>query len=166
MSKKSFWIGYLTGVLLAAGCVLFYSHLMNAEDIQPVEVVHQLSLTDLEGKAFDLSETSGKPIIVNFWATWCKPCIKEFPHFQEARKKHNEVVVVVISDEPIEKLRSFKEEFGYDFIFLHSKNRLATHGINSIPLSYFYKAKGAYAFSISGSMEEEEVISNIERITQ
>src|SRR6185437_15469091 len=67
------------------------------------------TLTDLEGKSWTLSELRDKVVIVNFWATWCPPCIKDMPDldFLYNRFKDRGLVVLVISDEVAAKVNPF-----------------------------------------------------------
>lgn len=167
MDRKRFWIGYFVGVALAVAAILFRAELMEAEDIPTPAVVEQLSLRDSEGKEFKLASLSNKAKVINFWATWCKPCVKELPHFQKAKEKYGEdVVFIMISDEPLEKIEAFKAKNNYSFLFLRSDAALADHGIYSIPLSYFYKANGEYISAVSGGMDEEEILSKVEEVAQ
>ena len=54
-------------------------------------------LRDISGKKFKINTFKEKIIIIDFWATWCPPCIKEIPHFIELQKKYNDVQVIGIS---------------------------------------------------------------------
>jgi len=54
------------------------------------------ALTDIEGKPVKLSDYKGKVVILDFWATWCPPCVKEIPHFNELSKKYASKGLVVL----------------------------------------------------------------------
>ncbi|NQU04846.1 MAG: redoxin domain-containing protein [Calditrichaeota bacterium] len=54
------------------------------------------SLSDMEGKPVNLSDYAGKVIILDFWATWCPPCVKEIPHFNDLSKEYGDKGLVVI----------------------------------------------------------------------
>jgi len=84
MNKKYFWIGYVTGCfvfILTAGIAL------HSFTSQPDITLNQVMLENLAGEKEQLSNYLGKPFVVNYWATWCKPCIAEFPDFEELNKE-------------------------------------------------------------------------------
>lgn len=61
-----------------------------------------LRMPTVEGKIFDLAANRGKWVVVNFWATWCAPCIKEMPELSELDKRRDDVQVVGLAYEEIE----------------------------------------------------------------
>lgn len=63
----------------------------------------QLVIETFDGKTFDLSSHRGKWVVVNFWATWCAPCLKEIPDFNAFAKKRSDVQVIGLAYEEIER---------------------------------------------------------------
>lgn len=73
------------------------------------------TLVDLEGNAVTLSDLRGRPVVLNFWATWCPPCRLEMPELQETQRDYAEQGVVVLTvnqDESAAQVQSFFDEIG------------------------------------------------------
>ena len=79
------------------------------------ELAPPLTGTTLDGRAFDLASLRGRPVVVNFWASWCGPCREEFPLFQAQLEQQSgsgfELVGVLYEDDP-DAARDFAAEFG------------------------------------------------------
>lgn len=91
----------LSAVLLVIGCVVLWylgtPLLTNKKMSQQVENENAFETTDMSGRSFSLSKLSSKPVIVHFWATWCPPCVTEFPQmikFVESFEGQIELVAV------------------------------------------------------------------------
>ena len=105
---------------------------------------------DLEGEALSISNYKGKVLLVDFWATWCGPCVGELPNVLAAYKKHHDEgfeVVGISLDKDREKLTSFMKEKGMTwkqyFDGKQWQNKLAQdYGISSIPATYLLDRKG------------------------
>ena len=71
-----------------------------------------LQVTTLDGKAYDLAQHRGKWVVVNFWATWCKPCVKEMPDLSalDAMRDHIEVLGLAYDDTDPKDIRAFLQE--------------------------------------------------------
>ena len=71
----------------------------------PPLTAQQIKLIDLDNQYVDLADYKGKTIFLNFWATWCKPCIEEMPAIAKAQEllKNEPVVFILASNEPKEK---------------------------------------------------------------
>ena len=119
MDIKLFWKGFLFGIVLSflIGLYAFYS-MTTATEIE----INKIELSDLNGyKVKTTSLSSGKPLVLNFWATWCAPCVAEFPEFENANKKFGDKInFVMISDEDIEKIIDFKIKKSYNLNILKS----------------------------------------------
>jgi cytochrome c biogenesis protein CcmG/thiol:disulfide interchange protein DsbE len=73
------------------------------------------SLTALDGSPVRLEELAGRPVIVNFWASWCAPCVREFPLLEEARAAHGSddlAVIGIVYDDRAEAAAAFMADNG------------------------------------------------------
>ena len=132
-------IGLLQRGLLATGI------------IQPNKVEEDKSadynflLTDINGEEVSFSEFKNQTVFLNFWATWCPPCIAEMPDIDDLyQKKGSEVSFVMISlDENRIKAKEFVERKGYDFPIYYLKTGLPkTYSTSSIPTTYVISPAG------------------------
>jgi thiol-disulfide isomerase/thioredoxin len=110
-------------------------------------------LRDQDGLPFNFSEAKGKVVFLNFWATWCPPCIAEMPSIEALYSDYkNKVVFLLVSNEDIETINSFKDKNNYSFKFFNpiSKppNDLQT---NSIPQTYIIDKSGKIVMDKSGA---------------
>lgn len=125
-------------VALATGGVFLY----NKYRVAPKVKFTTLQLTDLQGRAVELSQYNRGRLFVNFFATWCGPCVAELPSLNDAQQQlQGKTDFVIISDEPIERLQAFQKRTGYSLTLLHSNTPLSSIDIYTIPTSYLINDK-------------------------
>ena len=115
----------------------------------------------LEGNEVNLTDFFGKPIIINFWASWCGPCKMEMPDFNEAYETYKdeiEFLMVNMTDgsrETIEVASSFIAESGYTFPVYYDTDYSAaiTYSVSSLPTSYFLNAEGELVTYARGAID-------------
>lgn len=120
------------------------------------EAVEQATFTDLEGNMVDLSEYKGKVVLIDFWETWCKPCLQSFPTMQNLMEEFPEKFVVLAVTpgftNSVEDAREFAEEHEYDFVYLYDENKLHQKlNVQGIPFKVFVDAEGNFIESSLGS---------------
>lgn len=104
------------------------------------------TLDDLQGKSWRLKSLQGKVVLVNFWATWCPPCRKEMPDLDALyrRFKDQGLVILAISDEEVDKIKSYLAERPVTYPILLDPGRKVNDlfRINGIPKSFVYDREG------------------------
>lgn len=125
--------------------------------------VEDFQLVDLEGKAQRLSQYRGKVVLVNFWATWCKPCTTEMPAMQTTYDKLRDKGFVVLAINELEdeaKVREHIKQYGHTFpVLMDRDNKIANQfGVFGLPVSVFIDEKGVVREYIKGGLLTEQLI--------
>jgi thiol-disulfide isomerase/thioredoxin len=140
MSKKRFVLVML-GVLSVLGASAFLQ-----EKLGPGVAAPDFELENLEGKPVKLSELKGKPVFLDFWATWCGPCRRALPHTQEFAKKYKDKahILAINVRESKEKVQQFMEQNKYTFpVLLDTKGEVArAYQVSGIPHFVIIDAEG------------------------
>lgn len=124
------------------------------------------TLPDLDGNLVSLQELIGKPVYINFWATWCKWCIQEMPDMETVFQEYEDQDLVILAiavgeDEP--KVKQYLSDKPYSFHFLLDADKHVTraYGLKSIPVSIFIDRQGHVVYKRVGAMNEEQIRSVI-----
>jgi peroxiredoxin len=124
------------------------------------------TLTDLTGRVQSLTEYRGKIVLVNFWATWCKPCTTEMPAMQAAYDRlrdHGFVVLAINELEDTQKVAEHIKTYGHTFpVLLDQDNRVANlYGVYGLPVSVFIDEAGVVREYIKGGLLTEQKIQEV-----
>lgn len=124
------------------------------------------SLTDLQGKAHSLEQYKGKIVLVNFWATWCKPCTSEMPAMQTVYDQLRDKDFVVLAVNELEdeaKVREHIQQYKHTFpVLLDRENQVANqYGVFGLPVSVFIDQQGVVQEYIKGGLLTERKIQEI-----
>ncbi len=136
------------------------------------ETAPDFTVYDAEGTEVRLSDFRGKPVVINFWATWCPPCRAELPYFDAACAAHGEDAVFLMVDltdgdrDTVESVRAFLDETGFAFPVYYDTelNAVYAYAVSSIPLTVLIDAQGRLVATHLGSMSETQLNALLEKI--
>jgi len=136
-----------------------------SSDSDPDSLAPDFTVLDMAGNEVHLSDYFGKPIILNFWATWCGPCKSELPAFNNMYEKYKDDVHFLFinltdgSRETVEGVTQFMEEEGYTFpVYFDTTMEAATkYGAYSIPTTFLIDDEGIPVHSQMGAMPEDAI---------
>jgi peroxiredoxin len=154
------------GVIAIIAAIFFYNKYRVAKRID----IEALSLTDVNGKQVKLSQFKDKKLFLNFFATWCGPCLQELQALETAQSilKEDQFLFLLISDEPLERLKEFQEGEGSSLTILHSRNPLTQEQIFTLPTSYLLNLEGKIVFDKVGVAEwdSKEMIKELKDLAE
>ena len=128
------------------------------------------TLVNLEGKKVSLSDYKGRPVVVNFWATWCAPCKLEMPWFQEFRTKYSgqgfEILGIAEDDAPKDEIEKTAKKVNvtYPILLTDGKVAPAYGGVDQLPTSFYINRKGVVVTETIGLASKDEVEANIKSL--
>ena len=143
------------------------------EENEPEQMMAMdFTVYDLDGNAMSLSELKGKPVVLNFWASWCNPCTSEMPVFHDAYLEYQEELHFMMvnmtdgSKETLESASTFIAENGFEFPVYYDTdvNAALVYNVYSLPTTYFIDEQGYLAAYGQGSMSREVLQSGIDMI--
>ena len=113
--------------------------------------IDSIHLKNLNNSPIDLGQYQGKTVFINFWATWCKPCLEEMPSIQAAmnKLKNENIVFLFASDESPDQIENFKTNYNYNFNYVKVEN-LEELSIMALPTTYIISPRGKLVFSEMG----------------
>ena len=117
-------------------------------------IAPDFTVTTMDGETIQLSEAKGRRVIIDIWATWCPPCIKEIPHFNVLRKEISEddLLIVGISDEDRDTLVKFMKKTTIDYPIVADETNLPDPygAISAYPTTFFIDRNGVIQKIIVG----------------
>lgn len=190
-SKKKFLIMALVFVLLIAGAYILYDKLSSglskdrlseqdesrqedSEDEQSTAKTKALDFAvyDSDGNRRGPSDYLGKPVVINFWASWCGPCKLEMPDFEEIYKEMGDEIQFMMinltdgSRETRETADAYISEQGFSFPVFYDLDYDAanTYGAYSIPMTFFIDEEGYLIARAVGAIDQQTLKEGIEMI--
>ena len=182
--KKGFIILVIGIVIFMVGAYALYAQLSEriappeqlatqpTQQTQQIQKAPDFTVYDKEGNAVKLSDFFGKPIVLNFWASWCGPCQSEMPDFQEKYQElGNDIQFLMVNmtdgqRETLEVASEFIAQKGYTFPVLYDTQAQAatTYSVYSLPTTYFIDAQGNVAAQATGAIDAATLQKGIDMI--
>lgn len=172
---------WVTATAIVGGALLYYNFIHKVPNIQQAEVgktCPDFTLNvykKIDGKYqpnggyFNVSEQTGKVTVINFWATWCGPCVAEIPHFEELYQNYKEDVSVIaingdaeeldVSEFLTEKWPSFEIPFGQETNEVNAYGHLGGDG--AMPLTVVLDREGTVVYQENLSVTYEALVEVI-----
>lgn len=197
MNKKNIWLilGVLALVLILVGAGVLYKELSGKSAPENIVVegaegnedtaggeeqpeqsrsaAPDFTVTDADGAEVRLSDFRGKPVVVNFWASWCPPCKEELPDFEAAYAEHTDVQFLMVNltdgaQETVETATQYIEGEGYSFplLFDTTGDAAMKYRVYSIPTTYFIDSDGNLAANATGMLTAETLAKGIGMIKE
>lgn len=186
MKKKKWMIWFFAIVVSLVAASLAYNRLgtVYAQEYPETENMEGESVNTTENKADDfvvydenkdevrLSDYTGKPLIVNFWASWCPPCKREMPSFQEAMDQYGEEVTFLMVNETddgretMDTAQTFLEDNGYhmNVLFDLEQDAGSTYNVLYLPRTLFIDENGNIVEDHVGELSKTELSDLIEKL--
>lgn len=146
---------------------------VTSEDSEPEKIsAPDFTVYDADGNAVQLTDYVGKPIVLNFWASWCGPCKMEMPDFNEKYlEKGDEINFLMVNmttgRETKEKAAELIKEKGYSFPVFYDTDEDAamTYGVYSLPTTFFIDDEGYAVAQATGAIDGETLQRGIDMIS-
>ena len=185
-NNKTLIILFITFVVLLGGAYILYSQLGQSQSPDQLSVEQQESneteenqktlapdftVYDADGNEGKLHDLIGKPIVLNFWASWCGPCQMEMPDFHEKYLELGDsinflMVNMTTGRETLKSAKNFiaKKEYTFPVFYDTKSDAAVTYGAYSLPTTYFIDAEGYAIAQATGAIDGETLLRGIDMI--
>jgi thiol-disulfide isomerase/thioredoxin len=132
-----------------------------ADQVQNEVAYIKNSYATIDGTDIRLTDYSGKVVFISYWATWCKPCIKEMPSIEALKQQlpSDSIVFLMVSDEPIDKIKSFIQKNAFTFDFIKLEGEISRDSVYTLPTTHIYNKYGVKEHELVGARDWDSVAS-------
>ena len=154
---RKVWFAVLFLVILTGSTGAVVLPVQSPPQVEPVQKpglsdrLRRIKLTDLDGQSLTLADFSGKPVFLNFWATWCTPCIQEMSSIEQIYRRYgDEVVFLAASHEELEVLRAFRDHHQFTFPIVRLDVDYIDAFVITLPTTLLIDATGELRYEEEG----------------
>ncbi len=178
MKQIKLILGVVLLVAVLVGASVLYRGLSDRAELmqarKAMEPAPDFTVTDRAGNLVKLSDFRGKPVVVNFWASWCGVCLTEMPVFEQAAKRHAgevEFLMVNLTDgaqETVKTATEFLADHGYSFpVYFDTEQEAAmTYYVVSLPTTCFITADGKIQTRMAGAVSSQRMATEIRHLLE
>lgn len=141
------------------------------ENLTDADYVERASFTDFEGNKVAVSDFEGKVVLIDFWETWCKPCLASFPTMQKIQEEYPDSFVVLAVTpgfaDTQKDAEDFAEDHDYTFEYLMDSNNLHQKlGVQGIPYKVYVDAEGDFIEKSMGTSGPQGDYNKLKKIIE
>lgn len=153
---------YGLGLLAVIVVSVVWDHLQPKPELP--EFAPDFTLTDVTGEEHQLSQYRGQTVVLNFWASWCGPCVSEIPDFARYATEHPEVVLLGLSSDQNETdARSTAERLGAEYPIIMAGMVSNTYDVSILPTTVVVDPEGRVKQVSVGAMSYRALAAAVER---
>lgn len=159
--------GVAVAATVAGGLTLMSRKSQNAAapaaESDPIPALMQLQMPDLNGASHSLADFKGQPMVVNFWATWCAPCVKEMPELDALQKKYPHIRFVGIGVDTAANMQKFVEKVQVSYpLWVIGAGAIDTlrklgNPSGGLPFTLVFNADGGINRKILGEIQPDDL---------
>lgn len=162
VNKVIIFVLFLACIYVIANQLIFKSERVSSIETEATS----FTLKDLHGKEYRLEDYKNKGVIVNFWATYCPPCEREFPTLESAYQQYKDQSIEILAinvNEPWRFVDSFIRKRNISFpVLLDRHGDIAkSYNVINLPITFFINSEGEVVSKVSGEITEEIIHDNV-----
>lgn len=150
---------YFRFIVLA---IFFWSSSAKAQDL--------ITFRNFEELNAYIQKNNEKPLVINFWATWCAPCVKELPYFEELHQKNQNIKIVTVSldfDKQVEsKLKPFLKKKNYSFVATYMADKNFNNWISKVDENWSGSIPATWIINENKGIFVEQEFASYEELNQ